>query len=66
MSRLIVALIIVVLLVGLAWPWLRRMGLGRLPGDVVVERKTRRYEFPFTSTVLLNLLLAVVMRLLRR
>lgn len=66
MPRLLLALLLVVLIVGIAWPWLHRMGLGRLPGDVTVERKNRRYEFPFTSTVVLNLLLALVMRLLRR
>lgn len=66
MSRLLLGLIILVLIAGLLWPWLRRLGFVRLPGDIQVKHRHRRYAFPFTSTALLNLLVAIVMRLLRR
>jgi hypothetical protein len=45
-------------------PWLARRGLGRLPGDVVVSYKGRRYYLPFTSTILLSLALTLLTRLL--
>jgi Protein of unknown function (DUF2905) len=37
-SRFLVVLGLAILLVGLLWPYLSRMGLGRLPGDIVIER----------------------------
>lgn len=47
-------------------PWLARRGLGRLPGDVTVRVRGRNYALPFTTTILLSLvltLLTLVMRL---
>ncbi len=43
------------LVVGLVWPWLGKLPLGRLPGDIVVERVGFRFYFPVTTTILLSL-----------
>lgn len=43
-------------------PWLARLGLGRLPGDVTVRMRGRAYPLPFTTTILLSLLLTLVSR----
>jgi len=45
-------------------PWLARRGLGRLPGDVVVTWRGRRYYLPLTSTILLSLALTLLTRLI--
>jgi len=45
-------------------PWLARLGLGRLPGDVRVRMKGRDYFLPFTTTILLSLALTAIARLL--
>ena len=37
-SRFLVTLGIVLILAGIVWPFLQRMGIGRLPSDIVVER----------------------------
>jgi DUF2905 family protein len=44
-------------------PWLAKYGLGRLPGDVVVSYRGRRYYLPFTTTVVLSLALTLLTRL---
>jgi DUF2905 family protein len=44
-------------------PWLAKCGLGRLPGDVLVTWRGRRYYLPFTSTILLSLALTLLTRL---
>jgi hypothetical protein len=45
-------------------PWLRRIGIGRLPGDVTFRIGGRDYSFPFASTVLLSLLMFLIGRLI--
>jgi hypothetical protein len=45
-------------------PWLARLGLGRLPGDVRVRMKGRDYFLPFTTTILLSLALTAIAQLL--
>jgi hypothetical protein len=45
-------------------PWLGKLGIGRLPGDLRFRRNGREYVLPFTSTVLLSLLLMLIARLI--
>lgn len=65
MLKWALALILVVLLLGLLQPGLAaRLRLGRLPGDLHFRFRGREYRFPFTSTLLLSLLAALLFRLL--
>jgi len=54
------------LIVGLLWPWLGKLPLGRLPGDIVVERGGFRLYFPVTTAVLLSLVATLLYWLFRR
>jgi len=56
----------VVLVLGLVLSLLGRTGLGRLPGDIVVQRGNWTFYFPIVTSILLSLLLTAVLWLLRR
>jgi hypothetical protein len=45
-------------------PWLRRLGIGRLPGDFNFRIGGREYSFPFASTLLMTALVFLIGRLL--
>jgi hypothetical protein len=66
MTRILVTLGVTLVIVGLAWPWLVKIGLGRLPGDIVIERENFRVYFPITTMVLISLLLSLVFWLFRK
>ncbi|MFP4002456.1 MAG: DUF2905 domain-containing protein [Alphaproteobacteria bacterium] len=66
MSRFLITLGIVLLAAGLLWPWLAKLGLGRLPGDIVIERENFRLYFPVTTSILVSLVLSVILYLLNR
>ncbi|HHB76237.1 MAG TPA: DUF2905 domain-containing protein [Desulfobulbus sp.] len=51
---------------GLLWPWLRHIPLGRLPGDLVIEKENFRLYFPLTSSILVSLLLSFLFYLFRK
>lgn len=65
MLKWLLAVVIALLLFGGLMPWLRRMGLGRPPGDISFERDGRRYEFPLGSTILLSLLATLLFHMLK-
>ena len=65
MSRLLITLGLVLVVLGLAWPWLQKSGLGRLPGDIVIERDGFRFYFPLTTAVIVSLLLSLLFWLWR-
>ncbi len=55
-------LILVVL--GLAWPWLARLGLGHLPGDISVQRPGFRFYAPLGSSLVISIVLSLVVTLI--
>lgn len=66
MARWLIILGVVLVLAGLLWPWLTRLGLGRLPGDIVVEREHFRLYVPITTSLLISLALSLILWLLNR
>jgi hypothetical protein len=61
MARTLIVLGLVILLVGLLWPYLSRIGLGRLPGDIVIERENMRFNFPLMTCLLVSVVLSLVL-----
>jgi UDP-N-acetylmuramyl pentapeptide phosphotransferase/UDP-N-acetylglucosamine-1-phosphate transferase len=66
MVKWLVTLVLALLVMGLLTPWLRRLGLGRLPGDVQFRHKRGVFYFPFASVILGSLLLSLIAHLLGR
>lgn len=66
MARFLIILGITILILGLLWPYLGRMGLGRLPGDIVIERENFTLYVPLTTSLLISLLFSFLLWLLNR
>lgn len=66
MARLLILLGIALIVAGLLWGALGRLGLGRLPGDIVIERETFRLYIPVTSAILVSVVLSVVVAVIRQ
>lgn len=64
MQKLLIALGLILILAGLAWPWLS--SLGRLPGDVVIERENFRFYFPLGTMIVVSVLLSLLLWLFRQ
>jgi hypothetical protein len=65
-QRTLVILGLLLVLVGLAWPWLGKLPFGRLPGDIVVNRENFRIYFPLTTMIIVSILLSVIVWFLRK
>jgi hypothetical protein len=66
MNRTLVVLGAMIALAGLTWPWLRRLPLFHLPGDVVIDRPGFRVFLPFTTMLIVSLVISLIVWLLRR
>jgi hypothetical protein len=66
MQRILITIGAVLLLVGLLWPWLSRLGLGRLPGDIRIETANGVFYFPITTCVVISIVLSLVIWFIRR
>jgi hypothetical protein len=65
-SRFLVTLGILLILAGIVWPFLQRIGIGHLPGDIVVEREGFRFYFPVVTSILLSLNLTLILWFINR
>jgi len=66
MARFLVVLGLFILVVGLLWPYFSRIGLGRLPGDIVIERDNVTFYFPIVTCLLLSAVFSVVLWTINR
>jgi hypothetical protein len=66
MARWLIILGVVLVVAGLLWPWLSKLGLGRLPGDIVVERENFRLYLPITTSIVISIVLSLLLWLLNR
>jgi len=66
MQKTLIAVGLAILLAGVLWPWLSKLPLSRLPGDILVQREGFRFYFPLTTAILLSLLATLLFWLFRR
>ena len=66
MSRTLIIIGLTIAAIGLVWPWLGRIGLGRLPGDIVIVRDNVRFYAPLGTCLLVSVVLSLLLWLLHR
>jgi Protein of unknown function (DUF2905) len=66
MSRWLIGIGLALVALGLLWPWLGWLGLGRLPGDIVIERGALRFYFPIVTCLVVSVLVSLILWLLNR
>ena len=66
MRHWLIAIGIVLVAVGLLWPWLSRLGLGRLPGDIVVQRGGIGFYLPIVTCLIVSAVLSFILWPLNR
>ena len=66
MARWLVILGVVLIVAGLLWPWLTKLGLGRLPGDILIERDNFRVYIPIATSIVISVILSLLLWLLNR
>ena len=66
MQRALFVLGICISLAGLAWPWISKLPLGRLPGDFLIERSGFRLFLPITTMIVISVLISLILTLFRK
>ncbi|MDA0681656.1 MAG: DUF2905 domain-containing protein [Proteobacteria bacterium] len=66
MQKTIIAIGLLVLLLGIGWPWLGKLPFWRLPGDIVIHRENFRFYFPLMTMIFLSIFLSLIFWLLKK
>ena len=59
MQKILIILGLTTVAIGLAWPWISSMPIGRLPGDIVIERENFTFYFPIMTMIIISILISV-------
>ena len=63
MGKFLILIGVIFILVGLLYPYLTSLGLGKLPGDIVIEKKNFNFYFPITTSIILSILLSLLFKI---
>ena len=66
MSKTLIIIGLALVAAGLLWPWILRIGLGRLPGDIVVQRENFTFHAPIVTCLVISIVLSLILWLLNR
>ncbi|MGC9196943.1 MAG: DUF2905 domain-containing protein [Syntrophobacteraceae bacterium] len=66
MRGMLIILGALLLAAGLVWPWLVKLPLGRLPGDIVIDRPNLKVYVPITTMIIVSLVISLLLRIFRK
>ncbi|HXX13164.1 MAG TPA: DUF2905 domain-containing protein [Burkholderiales bacterium] len=66
MRRFLIVLGIVLIVAGVLWPWLRKLGFGRLPGDIRYEKDGFSFYFPLTTGLIISVVISLIVWIFRK
>jgi hypothetical protein len=61
MARFLIFTGLILLVAGLLWPYVAKLGLGHLPGDLVFKRGNTTFYFPIVTSIILSIVLSAVL-----
>ena len=65
MQRALIVIGVALIVIGIAWPWIAKLGLGRLPGDIRIETESGGFYFPIVTCLIISVVLSLVLWFLR-
>jgi len=66
MAKWLITIGVILIAVGVLWPWIARLGLGNLPGDIRIEHRGFTFYFPLTSCIIVSLVITLLLWIFRR
>ena len=66
MQRLLITVGLLIALIGLLWPWISKLGLGHLPGDLIIDKPGFKLFAPFTTMIVVSVVVSLIIWFLRR
>jgi uncharacterized protein HemY len=66
MQRNLIIIGIIVIIVGIFWPWLSKLPIGKLPGDIVIDKPNFKIYIPITTMIIISAVLTFIFWLFRK
>jgi hypothetical protein len=64
MNRFVIAVGLIIVAIGVLWPFITRLGLGQLPGDIAIKTENGGFYFPIVTCLIISLVLSLILWLM--
>ena len=65
-QKILIAAGIIIVIIGFLWPWISKLPIGKLPGDIVVDKPNFKFFFPITSMILISVVISFIIWLIKK
>lgn len=65
-QKILIAAGILILIIGFLWSWIAKLPIGKLPGDIVVDKPNFKFFFPITSMILVSVIISLIIWLIKK
>jgi len=66
MQKILIGIGAILLAAGLLWPWLGKLPIGRLPGDIVIDRPNLKIYIPITTMIIISIIISFLARFFKK
>ena len=65
MQKILIILGIIILIIGLLYPYVKKLGLGQLPGDIIYKSENSTFFFPIVTCIVISFVLTIIFNLFK-
>jgi hypothetical protein len=65
-QRLLIIIGILIVIIGITWPWIKKLNLGNLPGDIIIKKQGFSFYFPLTTCIIISVVVSVLFWFFRK
>lgn len=66
MQKILIVGGVVLIVLGLAWPLIKKIGLGHLPGDIIIRKENFTFYFPVVTAIVISIVISIIVWLINR
>jgi len=66
MQKILIGTGVILLAAGLLWPWLGKLPIGRLPGDIIIDRPNLKIYIPVTTMIIISIIISFLVRFFKK
>ena len=66
MQKTLIYIGIAIILIGLFWPWLSKLPIGRLPGDIIIDKPNIKVYIPITTMIIISIIISLILWIFRK
>ncbi|MGZ3802240.1 MAG: DUF2905 domain-containing protein [Bdellovibrio sp.] len=68
LAKALIIIGIILILIGIGWQlgWIQHLKIGRLPGDIYIEKENFKMYFPITTSILISVIFMLISWLFKK